>query len=135
MKTEDLIRIQRDSQGNITDIIYDTQRMNELMSRSLDESGVMYPLLASSVVVDPAHANIIIFNLNPKARFSDGAPVTAEDVKFTFDTYKTKSNYGLQAYIADLDKTEVLSKYQVKMSFKSKSNTELPSILAELPIY
>ena len=36
LKTEDLIRIQRDSQGNITDIIYDTQRMNELMSRSLD---------------------------------------------------------------------------------------------------
>lgn len=112
------------------DLLFDS-----LMSRSLDESGVMYPLLASSVVVDPAHANFIIFNLNPKARFSDGAPVTAEDVKFTFDTYKTKSNYGLQAYIADLDKTEVLSKYQVKMSFKSKSNTELPSILAELPIY
>ena len=36
LETEDLIRIERDAQGNITDIIYDTQQMNELMSRSLD---------------------------------------------------------------------------------------------------
>ena len=36
LETEDLIRIERDTQGNITDIIYDTQQMNELMSRSLD---------------------------------------------------------------------------------------------------
>ena len=36
LKTEDLIRVQRDGQGNITDIVYDTQRMNELMSLSLD---------------------------------------------------------------------------------------------------
>ena len=35
LKTEDLIRVQRDGQGNITDIVYDTQRMNELMSLSL----------------------------------------------------------------------------------------------------
>ncbi len=108
---------------------------DSLMSRSLDEPGVMYPLLAEKVSFDPAHSNYVIFHLNPKARFSDGSPVTAEDVKFSFDTYQSKANYGLQTYIADLDKTEVLSKYQVKMWFKSKNNTELPSILAELAIY
>ena len=36
LETGDLIRIERDTQGNITDIIYDTQQMNDLMSRSLD---------------------------------------------------------------------------------------------------
>ena len=113
-----------------TDNLFDS-----LMARSGDEAGVMYPLLAEKVTFDAKHPNQIIFHLNPKARFSDGSPVTAADVKFTFDTYQTKANYGVQMYISDLAKTEVLSKYQVRMRFKSAENTELPSILAELPIY
>lgn len=108
---------------------------DSLMSRSLDEPGVMYPLLAEKVTFDPEQNDYIIFHLNPKARFSNGHPVTAEDVKFTFDTYQSKANYGLQMYIADLKKTEVLSKYQVKMSFKTKNNTEIASIVSELAIY
>lgn len=108
---------------------------DSLMSRSLNEPDVMYPLLAEKVTYDPEHNDYIIFHLNPQARFSNGRPLTAEDVKFTFDTYQSKANYGLQMYIADLKKTEVLSKYQVKMSFKTKNNTEIASILAELAIY
>ena len=38
-------------------------------------------------------------------------------------------------YLSDLDKTEVLSRYQVKMSFKSNNNSEMPLILAQMPIY
>jgi ABC-type transport system substrate-binding protein len=41
----------------------------------------------------------VIFHLNPKARFSNGQPLTAEDVKFSFDTYQTKANPGLQMYL------------------------------------
>ncbi|AOA58886.1 extracellular solute-binding protein [Acinetobacter larvae] len=108
---------------------------DSLMARSLDEAGVMYPLLAEKVSYDADNLQEIIFHLNPQASFSDGSPVTAEDVQFTFEIYQSKANLGLQMYISDLAKTEVLSKYQVKMIFKSKHNTELPSILAELPIY
>lgn len=77
----------------------------------------------------------MLFHLNPKARFSDGSAVTAQDVKFSFDAYQTKSNPGLQMYLSDLAKTEVLSKYVVKMSFKSDNNAEMPLILSQLPIY
>lgn len=108
---------------------------DSLMSSSLDEPGVMYPLLAEKVTYDPDQTQYVIFHLNPKARFSDGSEVTAQDVKFSFDTYKTKSNPGLQMYLADLDKTEVLSKYAVKMSFKSDNNAEMPLILSQMPIY
>ena len=108
---------------------------DSLMSSSLDEPGVMYPLLATSATFDPKKTSYVIFNLNPKARFSDGSTVTAEDVKFSFDAYQTKSNPGLQMYLADLAKTEVLSKHQVKMSFKSDNNAEMPLILSQLPIY
>ena len=108
---------------------------DSLMSASLDEPGVMYPLLAEKVTFDPDKTKYVIFHLNPKARFSDGSAVTAEDVKFSFDAYQNKSNPGLQMYLADLDTTEVLSKYAVKMSFKSDNNSEMPLILSQLPIY
>ncbi|SPL69389.1 extracellular solute-binding protein [Acinetobacter stercoris] len=106
-----------------------------LMDSSLDEPNVMYPLLAEKVTFDPEHTKYIIFHINPKARFSDGTPVTAEDVKFSFDTFQTKANLGLQMYLSDLEKTEVLSKYDVKMTFKSDNNTEMPLILAQMAIY
>ncbi|WP_032880370.1 extracellular solute-binding protein [Acinetobacter courvalinii] len=108
---------------------------DSLMDRSLDEPRVMYPLLAEKVSYDPDHLQSITFHLNPKARFNNGQPLTAEDVKFTFDTYQTKANLGFQMYLSDLARTEVLSRHQVKFIFKSKHNVEMPLIVASLPIY
>ncbi|MDH0562090.1 extracellular solute-binding protein [Acinetobacter courvalinii] len=108
---------------------------DSLMDRSLDEPRVMYPLLAEQVSYDPDHLQSITFHLNPKARFNNGQPLTAEDVKFTFDTYQTKANLGFQMYLSDLARTEVLSRHQVKFISKSKHNVEMPLIVASLPIY
>lgn len=77
------------------------------MTQSLDEVGVLYPLLAERVSYDPERTRSITFYLNPKARFSNGQPLTATDVKFSFDTYQTKSNFGLQMYLADLAKQKL----------------------------
>lgn len=118
------------SRADGLDYLFDT-----LMSGSLDEPGVMYPLLAERVTFDPKKPKYAIFDLNPKAKFSDGSALTAEDVKFSFDTFQTKSNPGLQMYLSDLAKTEVLSKHQVKFIFKSDNNTEMPLILASMPIF
>ena len=106
-----------------------------LMDSSLDEAGVLYPLLAEKVTFDPQKTNFVIFHLNPKARFSNGTAVTAEDVKFTFDTIQSKANLGFQMYLSDLAKTEVLSQTQVKMTFKSEHNPDMPLILARIAIY
>ncbi len=108
---------------------------DRLMDPSLDEPGVFYPLLAERVSFDPEHSKFIIFHLNPKAKFSNGTSLTAEDVKFTFQSYLTKANLGLQMYLSDLGQIEVLSKYSIKMSFKSGKNNEMPLILAQMPIY
>jgi len=108
---------------------------DSLMDRSLDEPRVMYPLLAEKVSYDPDHLQSITFHLNPKARFNNGQPLTAEDVKFTFDIYQTKANLGFQMYLSDLARTEVLSRHQVKFIFKSKHNVEMPLVVASLPIY
>ncbi|KAF1025881.1 MAG: Oligopeptide-binding protein AppA [Acinetobacter bereziniae] len=108
---------------------------DSLMDSSLDEPGVLYPLLAEKVSYDPVQTKYVIFHLNPQARFSNGRPVTAEDVKFSFDTIQTKANLGFQMYLSDLAKTEVLSKYQVKMTLKSAHNPDMPYILAKIAIY
>ena len=119
--------------GNVTEGI--NYIFDSLLSKSLDEPGVYYPLLAEKVSFDPKKTAFIIFHLNPKARFSNGQPVTAEDVKYSFELYQTQSNFGLQMYLADLNKLEVLSALQVKMHFKSGHNPEMAMIVAQMPIY
>src|SRR3546814_10536531 len=59
------------------DLIYDS-----LMVASQDEIAVYYGLLAESVEY-PADRSWAVFTLRPEARFSDGTPVTAEDVAWT----------------------------------------------------
>ena len=119
--------------GNVTEGI--NYIFDSLLSKSLDEPGVYYPLLAEKVSFDPKKTAFIIFHLNPKARFSNGQPLTAEDVKYSFELYQTQSNFGLQMYLADLNKLEVLSALQVKMHFKSGHNPEMAMIVAQMPIY
>ena len=121
--------------GKGTEVDGVSNLFDTLMGSSLDEPSVLYPLLAEKVTFDPKKTQYVIFHLNPKAKFSNGSGVTAEDVKFSFDVFQTKSNPGLQMYLSDLAKTEVLSKHGVKMTFKSDNNTEMPIILAQMPIY
>ncbi|MDM1334609.1 ABC transporter substrate-binding protein [Acinetobacter pseudolwoffii] len=119
--------------GNVTEGI--NYIFDSLLSKSLDEPGVYYPLLAEKVSFDPKKTAFIIFHLNPKARFSNGQPLTAEDVKYSFELYQTQSNFGLQMYLADLNKLEVLSALKIKMHFKSGHNPEMAMIVAQMPIY
>ena len=60
-----------------------------LMLRSLDEPFTLYGLIARSIETDDARS-YVIFHLDARAQFSDGVPVTAADVLFTFDLLKNK---------------------------------------------
>ncbi len=55
------------------------------MLRSRDEPFTLYGLLAETVEWDDDRT-FIQFNLNPSARWSDGQPVTPDDVIFTFES-------------------------------------------------
>ena len=55
-----------------------------LLGRSYDEPFTLYGLLAESVEVDPDQT-AITFTLHPEARFSDGSPVTVDDVIWSWN--------------------------------------------------
>ena len=60
-----------------------------LMTRSLDEPFTLYGLIAQTIETDEDRTSVT-FRLDPRAHFSDGAPVTSADVRFTFELLKTK---------------------------------------------
>ncbi len=105
-----------------------------LLEKSLDEPFSMYGLLAEdfSLAEDGLSAT---FHLNPKARFADGKPVLAEDVKFSFDLLMSKQAHPqYRIYFSDVDRVEVLDTLTVRFVFKQK-NPELHLIVGEIPVF
>jgi len=109
-------------------LIYDT-----LTVASLDEAFSRYGLVAEKIEM-PNDRSWVIFHLRKNARFHDGKPITADDVVFTFNTLVTKGHPAYKSYYAEVNKVEALDPTQVKFSFSSTTNKELPLILAELPV-
>nr|WP_235829823.1 extracellular solute-binding protein [Frigidibacter oleivorans] len=75
-----------------------------LMIRSIDEPFTLYGLLAESVTTDAARS-FVEFTLRPEARFSDGSPVTVEDVIWSFRTLGTEGHplyRGAWTKVADI---------------------------------
>ncbi len=109
-------------------LMYDT-----LTKRSDDEAFSRYGLVAEYMEV-PEDRSWTTFYLNPKARFSDGKPITAEDVKFSFDTLREKGTPLMASYWADVTEVKILNPHTIKFIFKNDQNRELPLILGEFPV-
>ncbi|MCM2474747.1 ABC transporter substrate-binding protein [Rhizobium sp. CG5] len=100
-----------------------------LMQRSSDEPFSLYGLLAESVEWDEARS-FVQFNLNPKARWHDGQPVTPEDVIFSFNLLQEKGRPPYNRRLAVVDKMEKVGDHSVRFTFNDKANRETPLILA-----
>ena len=108
-------------------------RINEtLTTRSDDEPATAYGLLAEAAAY-PDDFSYVIYRLNAAARWHDGKPVTPEDVIFSFDALK-KNSPMYSAYYQHIVKCEKAGEREVKFSFDSPGNRELPSIAGELPV-
>jgi microcin C transport system substrate-binding protein len=103
-----------------------------LMVQSSDEPSSMYPLLAESVEV-AADGLSVRFMLNAKARFSDGTPVTADDVAFSFTTLVEKGDPTFKMLYAGIERVEAPSTQTVIFHFR-EPNRELPTIAAQMPV-
>ncbi len=109
-------------------MIYDT-----LTRHGLDEPFSEYGLLAEKIEKAPDNS-WVRFYLRPEARFHDGQAVTAEDVKFTFETLMTHGAPTYRGYYADVERVEVEGPRRVRFIFKHAGNRELPLILGQLPV-
>ncbi|MCP5087848.1 MAG: ABC transporter substrate-binding protein [Rhodobacteraceae bacterium] len=106
-----------------------------LMSGSADEPDSMYGLLAESIEY-PENRGWAVFNLRPEARFSDGSPVTSEDVVFSFNVLMEKGRPSFKVTFADFENVEALNPLRVKFTFREGANTrELPIAAAGLPVF
>jgi len=93
-----------------------------LMSGSADEPDSLYGLLAETIEY-PESRQWAIFNLRPEARFSDGSPVTAEDVVYSFNILIEKGRPRLPALVAGLP---VFSKAYYETRDFAESTLDVP---------
>jgi len=111
------------------ELLFDT-----LMTRAADEPDAVYGLVAKSAEVADDGMSVT-FNLRPEARFSDGSPLTADDVAFSFETLKEKGHPLYHQMLRDVVKAEALDPRTVRYTFKGDLVRDLPLTVAELPIF
>ena len=107
--------------------------VESLMVRSQDEPFTLYGLIASAIETDETRS-FVIFTIDPRARFSDGQPVTADDVLFSWNLLREKGRPNHRLYYSKVLKAEKLSREKVRFAFGEAGDRELPLILALLPV-
>ncbi len=104
-----------------------------LMARGLNEPFTLYPLLAEKIEV-PDDRSAITFHLNPKAKFSDGNPVDADDLLFSWKVLKDKGRNNHRTYYKKVTNAVRVSDHAVRFELGSGEDRELPLILGLMPI-
>ena len=104
-----------------------------LMMQSLDEPFAEYGLVAESIDVAPDRASAT-FQIRKEARFSDGSPITPDDVIWSFNTLTRPGMPLYHDYFANVVKAEKVSDRGVRFIFKDGNDRELPLIIGQLPV-
>ena len=113
----------------LSELMFDT-----LLVGALDETATGYGLLAQDVAVAPDGLSAT-FRLRPEARFHNGKPVLAQDVKYSFDTLVgPHTSPAYKTLLIDVAGAEVLDERTLRYHFK-KPNRELPLIVGGLPVF
>ncbi|MET3231696.1 UNVERIFIED_ORG: microcin C transport system substrate-binding protein [Burkholderia sp. 1263] len=114
---------------DIRRLMFDT-----LMQRSWDELASEYPLIADDVEV-AADLGSATFHINPAARFSNGDPITAADIKYSFDTLTSpQASPMFNAEFAVIKRAVVVDNATVRFDFKHAERSA-PLIAGDLPIF
>ena len=104
-----------------------------LMKQSADEQFTLYGLIAETIDISDDRQTVA-FKINPKACFSDGSSIKAEDVLFSFNILKEKGLPTYRAYYRDVLSVETPQEDLIVFHLSPTTNRELPLILGDLPV-
>jgi peptide/nickel transport system substrate-binding protein len=107
--------------------------VESLMARGYDEPFTLYGLIARGVETDPQRS-YVTFHLDPAARFSDGKPVTVDDVIFSWQLLRDKGRPNHRTYYAKVVKAEAIGTHAVRFDLTGSDDRELPLILGLMPV-
>jgi microcin C transport system substrate-binding protein len=97
----------------------------------------MYALIAEKVDLAPDNSSVT-FYINPKARFHDGTPIMAEDVKFSYELLREQGLPRYRLHYGKIEKMEILAPRTIKLTFKITENgydPETPMIVSGLNVF
>jgi peptide/nickel transport system substrate-binding protein len=107
--------------------------IESLMARGYDEPFTLYGLLARTVETDDARS-YVTFSLDPAAHFSDGVPVTAADVVFSWELLRDHGRPNLRTYYSKVAGAAALDERTVRFDLGGADDRELPLILGLMPV-
>lgn len=108
-----------------------------LLVRAGDEPFSLYGLIAETIDLAPDRGEAT-FHLRREARFSDGKPLTADDVLFSHALLRDRGTQNQRGYYAKVETAEAVGPRSVRFVFKREANgdfdRELPLIIGLMPI-
>jgi len=104
---------------------------DRLTAAALDEPTTRYGLLAKTIELSPDR-RWVEFVLRPEARWHDGQPVTADDVVFSFEMFKTKASPALQMTFMRILRAEKRGPLTVRFWIADPTDRQLPLICADM---
>lgn len=122
------------SARGIRERLFGNNILESLMVRSYAEPFSLYGLIAQRVRM-PESRDWIEFELNPNARFSDGTPVTVDDIIFSLDIIRDKGRPPYRNWYAAIKTKEVTAPNRLKLVFENGDNRELPLLIALAPVF
>jgi microcin C transport system substrate-binding protein len=117
------------NEGKNSSLIFET-----LMGGTSDEPATGYGLLAEDIAVAQDRLSVV-FKLNPKAKFSNGDPVLAKDVKHSFDMITSKlASPRQRVLLEDLKSCAVIDERTVRFDFKT-NDKQMPFVAGSLMVF
>ena len=107
-----------------------------LLTNVADDGRGLYCLICTTLEY-PADRSWVIFDLRHDVTFSDGSPLTAADVAFSYQVLRDKGLPDFRLILREqVQSVEVLDPYRIKFTFKPGFPTrDLPATVGQLPIF
>ncbi|MET0688629.1 MAG: extracellular solute-binding protein, partial [Methyloceanibacter sp.] len=104
-----------------------------LLARAHDEPFTLYGLIAEAVET-PLDRSFVEFTLNPAAKFSDGTPITVDDVIFSHAVLRDHGRPNHRSYYKKVAKVAQTGERKVRFTFDASGDREMPLILGLMPV-